>query len=499
MEEAFEGPRRTRRALSERRTRDTSLSLKETREANPFAVLNPGPLNAGEEDEDSEYDPGNEGRAMVVTPKAPKAKRTLAPPQTPTQTKATQMGPKVTQKGKSGKTDENGSIEAIIQAIHTFKEETIRTFKEETAKAHAAASAVLNEQVASLTEQVVALKEQVATLSALVLQSGSDGPATGSNPGSGPAWTNPTPWSNPSANSQDWPPLSASQSKSQDKGLSPRASQADVQEMANRERMVVITLGRSVEVVQGKSIAELKEFAEKELQREDSTKDVQVIGVSAVTKGRLETMVASKEQAQQARANARWVRGFGEAAKAKEATWYPIKVDGVAREAICKEGGNGWEFREDALQVIDDSNSRSGMKVKAMKLHWLSKPSDNPSGSLVVYLDSWSVAQQMVAEGIFIIGANAATPARFIQQELPLRCYNCNKYGHTQIKCQASPKCGKCAAQHRTSNCTGIHPDKCAACQGAHRVTDPRCPLFIKERLRLEEQRKRGTFFRPRW
>jgi hypothetical protein len=91
-----------------------------------------------------------------------------------------------------------------------------------------------------------------------------------------------------------------------------------------------------------------------------------VIGVSAVTKGHLEIRVASKEQAQQARFNARCVRGFGEAARAKAATWYPIKVDGVAREAICKTEGNGWQFREDALQIINESNSREGMKVHSL-------------------------------------------------------------------------------------------------------------------------------------
>jgi hypothetical protein len=158
--------------------------------------------------------------------------------------------------------------------------------------------------------------------------------------------------------------------------------------MANREQTVVITLGRTAEEIKGKPIATLKEIAQKELQREDSTKNVQVIGVSAVTKGRLEIRVASKEQAQQARLNARWVRGFGEAARAKAAAWYPIKVDGVAREAICKTEGNGWQFREDTLQIINESNSREGMKVQAMKLHQLSKTSDKPSGSLAVYLDS---------------------------------------------------------------------------------------------------------------
>ncbi|KFX86510.1 hypothetical protein O988_09535, partial [Pseudogymnoascus sp. VKM F-3808] len=173
-------------------------------------------------------------------------------------------------------------------------------------------------------------------------------------------------WVNPATNTQEWPSLPATRHSGQNQRLSPQASQAEVQEMANREQTVVITLGRTAEEIKGKPIATLKETVQKELQREDSTKNVQVIGVSAVTKGRLEIRVASKEQAQQARSNARWVRGFGEAARAKAATWYPIKVDGVAREAICKTEGNGWQFREDALQIINESNSREGMKQSTL-------------------------------------------------------------------------------------------------------------------------------------
>lgn len=98
-----------------------------------------------------------------------------------------------------------------------------------------------------------------------------------------------------------------------------------------------------------------------------------------------------------------------------------------------------------------------------------------------------------------VVKPNAATPTRFIQQEVPLRCYNCNQYGHTQLKCQANPKYGKSASQHRTSNCSGTHLDKCAACHGAHCVTDPRCSIFIKERIRMNEQQRKRGLSRPQW
>jgi hypothetical protein len=297
--------------------------------------------------------------------------------------------------------------------------------------------------------------------------------------------------------STGWPSLPTSQQQNQD----PTSRGRHAQGLGDRERVVVVTTGKSAAEVQGKSVKILKETAEKELRQEEATKDIQVIGVSAASKGRFEITVASKEQAEKARSNARWVRGFGAEAKVKEATWYPIKVDGVAREVICTAKGEGysWEFRDDVLDIINKSNSREGFKVKALKIHWLSKQSENASGSIAVYLDSWATAQQLLAERTFLLGDNAASTTPFIRQEQPYRCYNCNQYGHYQAKCLANPKCGSCAAQHQTRNCPGTNPDKCAACHGAHKATDPRCSLYQKELKRIAEGRKQKGNTRPLW
>ena len=170
-------------------------------------------------------------------------------------------------------------------------------------------------------------------------------------------------------------------------------------------------------------------------------------------------------------------------------------MDGVAREGICKKTGNGWQFKQGLEDLISKSNTRPNFSVKVMKAYWLSKPSNKESGSMAVYLDSWEVAQQVVREGIFIIGANAAYPAPFIQMEKPVRCYKCNHYDHVQSKCKATnPRCGRCAGVHETRDCPG-GPNKCAACGGVHRVTDQRCKIWQKQKeqldRRLQRQRQR--------
>jgi hypothetical protein len=266
-----------------------------------------------------------------------------------------------------------------------------------------------------------------------------------------------------------------------------------------QERTVVITLGKAAAESAGKSTETLKETAQRELQKEESTKAVQVIAVLAPAQGRLEIVTGSKEQAQAARENKRWVRGFGEGAKPKEAIWFPLKVDGVDRKTLCKEEGTGWDFKDDVLEIINQSNSREGCQVKAMKVYWLSPVSEKTAGSIVVTLDSLATIEQLLASGLVIFGATAGYPSRYNPPIRPDRCYNCNQYGHKQFKCIAMPRCGNCAVSHQTKNCKGTEPDKCAACHGAHKVTDPRCTLYIKERERLIQQQRRTRTPPSQW
>src|SRR4030088_2716190 len=158
-------------------------------------------------------------------------------------------------------------------------------------------------------------------------------------------------------------------------------------------------------------------MAQKKMQKEEATKGVKVVGISAIVGERLEIQMESKEQAEVARSNTQWAKALGEEAKVRQVAWHPIKVDGVAREGTRKKTGNGWQFKQGLENLISKSNTRPDLPVKVMKAYWLSKPSSKESGSMAVYLDLWEVAQQVVREGIFVIGANAAYPAPFTQME----------------------------------------------------------------------------------
>jgi hypothetical protein len=204
----------------------------------------------------------------------------------------------------------------------------------------------------------------------------------------------------------------------------------------------------------------------------------------------LEIQTESKEQADSARHDHSWTEVLGKDARVKQPAWHLIKVNGVARVNICKKTGNGWQFKQGLESLINKSNMWPDLPVKVMKVHWLSRPSEKAVGSMVIYLDSQEVAQQVIREGIFLIGANATYPAPFVAQERPVCCYHCNQYGHKQSKCSAeNPGCGKCAGAHETMSCPGTAPDKCVTCQGAHKVVDLSCEVWQKEKEKAEQRR----------
>ncbi|PVH71325.1 hypothetical protein DL98DRAFT_397658, partial [Cadophora sp. DSE1049] len=156
-------------------------------------------------------------------------------------------------------------------------------------------------------------------------------------------------------------------------------------------------------------------------------------------------------------------------------TWFPIKCDNVFKADVVKENGDGWTFRDDILEKFSEENSRDGAKTVAKKVHWLSKPSEKPTGSIVVYVSTREAAERLMRNNVAIFGGCGAYVQEFIRQARPERCFNCNQYRHRQSSCKNATTCGICSGQHQTRQCDNQDNPKCAICHGPHRVTDDGC------------------------
>ena len=65
----------------------------------------------------------------------------------------------------------------------------------------------------------------------------------------------------------------------------------------------------------------------------------------------------------------------------------------------------------------------------------------------------------------------------------PMRCYRCQKFGHTESRCTRTPVCGRCSfvgEEHDHSTCT--NEIKCLNCGGPHLSSSKQCPTWKLEK-----------------
>ena len=71
----------------------------------------------------------------------------------------------------------------------------------------------------------------------------------------------------------------------------------------------------------------------------------------------------------------------------------------------------------------------------------------------------------------------------------PLRCFNCNKFGHTSQRCKITATCELCGKDKHDERCDG--PKICSDCSGPHASSSRDCPVWQKEkeiqRIRVEK------------
>ena len=63
----------------------------------------------------------------------------------------------------------------------------------------------------------------------------------------------------------------------------------------------------------------------------------------------------------------------------------------------------------------------------------------------------------------------------------PLRCFHCQRFGHSKTVCKGKALCARCGLDdHDGTLCTS--PPSCANCKGAHTAFSRECPLWKKEK-----------------
>ncbi|KAH8800203.1 hypothetical protein F5884DRAFT_809637, partial [Xylogone sp. PMI_703] len=126
-------------------------------------------------------------------------------------------------------------------------------------------------------------------------------------------------------------------------------------------------------------------------------------------------------------------------------------------------------------------------KVKVHKMRWLGSVSvDKEYRSMIVHLDTKEEVDRLLAKMmVTMANGECAFTRPFVISRQPARCYRCHLYGHLHYRCKApAPICGQCALSGHSASTRTSTTFKCAA-KGAHKATDPGCPVYRRELAKL--------------
>lgn len=215
-------------------------------------------------------------------------------------------------------------------------------------------------------------------------------------------------------------------------------------------------------------------------------------------------MLHSKEDANKLRSTAqRWVPQLSPLLSLRT-TLYPVichriptDFDPTTPEAIA-------ELKASAAGQLDSL-------VKAVwacpkKVHPEHGPSKTTS-SIIIYTADPVQANNIIRNGLpFRATQHAAEKSR----RSLIQCHNCQRFGHTAVRCSSPPACSRCAAHHVTTACTCPEtppcPDhrtcthvtlQCALCGQEHRASFRDCPSRLNAINKLRELGHHDDEFYP--
>lgn len=155
---------------------------------------------------------------------------------------------------------------------------------------------------------------------------------------------------------------------------------------------------------------------------------------------------------------------------------YPVKVQphqslnsskGVAR---CREFKL---FSED--EIVDALTSQGVTQAKCMS--FMKDGLRRPSGTVILSFNTPELPER-IKLGFMVIKIDPYVPN-------PMRCFQCQKFGHTASNCKHEKVCCVCSEKgHDDRSCS--NQPKCANCEGNHTSFSKDCPLFQQEK-RVQE------------
>ena len=151
---------------------------------------------------------------------------------------------------------------------------------------------------------------------------------------------------------------------------------------------------------------------------------------------------------------------------------YPIIIKPHASLNTCKGVAKSREFTffETESEILECLTPQGVTQVKRCSLK--KNGEQVPTGTVFLTFNS-PVLPRRLSLGFTSIPIDPFIPN-------PMRCFRCQKLGHTIGRCQRNIACAICAAPHENDNCD--KQAKCVNCDGDHPSFSKKCPVWIFEK-----------------
>ena len=163
-----------------------------------------------------------------------------------------------------------------------------------------------------------------------------------------------------------------------------------------------------------------------------------------------------------------------------------IEIDAEAHHSLNTSKGVIRDYHKDLLEMSDQEikTELSSQGVIGVSRFVLKKEGKEiKTNTLFVTFDSHKPPEK-IKLGYYIVNVQPYVPN-------PLRCFNCQKFGHSKKWCKNKIACWKCGEEgHDGSDCAS-ETVSCLNCKGDHFASSKSCPVWIREkeiqRIRTEK------------
>ena len=97
-----------------------------------------------------------------------------------------------------------------------------------------------------------------------------------------------------------------------------------------------------------------------------------------------------------------------------------------------------------------------------------------PTGTFILTFQSQTL-QKYIRVGYYRVAVSQFIPN-------PVRCYKCQKFGHTKFNCRKNEVCTKCGQEDHTDSQECKNEAKCVNCQGNHASNEKECLKWKEEK-----------------